>query len=157
MLARSAHLPEIELASGDQVAVEGSDSGELWVLVSGELTVHKGGELINTVTRPGAIVGEVSVLLGTKHGATVRAAGPCRLRVARDGRSFLGEDPELLREVAVGLAGRLDAVSTYLADLKHQYADSPGLSMVSDVLGRLATHPHPAVRPGSARDPDPDY
>jgi len=48
-------------------------------------------------------------------------------------------------------------VSTYLADLKHQYADSPGLSMVSDVLGRLATHPHPAVQPGSARDPDPDY
>ena len=71
MLARSAQLPEVEFAAGDPVVTEGGESGELWVLVSGELTVSKGGELVNTITRPGAIVGEISVLLGTRHGATV--------------------------------------------------------------------------------------
>jgi len=97
------------------------------------------------------------VLLGTDHGATVEAAEPSVLRVAADGAAFLGEDPELLREVAVGLAGRLNFVSTYLADLKEQYGDAPGLSMVSDVLGRLASHQRPPARSGSARDPDPEY
>ena len=50
-----------------------------------------------------------------------------------------------------------EAVYGYLADLKEQYGDAPGLSMVSDVLTTLSHHGQPAARPGSARDPDPDY
>jgi len=157
MLARSAHLPEVDLAAGDHVVTEGGTGGELWILVAGSLTVSKAGEVVNTISSPGALVGEISVLLHAEHGATVAAAEPSRLRVARDGRAFLGEDPDLLRIVAVGLAERLNAVTTYLADLKQQYGDTPGLAMVSDVLGRLATHQQPAARPGSARDPEPDY
>jgi hypothetical protein len=57
----------------------------------------------------------------------------------------------------VGLARRLNYVMTYLADLKHQYGEAPGLSIVPDVLGRLAHHQKPEARPGSARDPDPEY
>ena len=157
MLARTAHLPEVDVARGDPVIVEGGSGGEIFVLVSGSLTVRKGDQPVNTITRPGAVVGEISVLLGTRHGATVEAAEPSVLRVARDGQAFLGEDPALLRSVAVGLAERLNFVTTYLADLKDQYGDAPGLSMVSDVLGRLADHQRPAARPGSARDPDPEY
>jgi CRP-like cAMP-binding protein len=157
MLARTAHLPEVDVGTGDPLVTEGGDSGQLFVLVSGSLIVRKGDQQVNTITRPGAVIGEVSVLLGTVHGATVEAAEPSVVRVARDGRSFLGEDPELLRIVAVGLAERLNFVSTYLADLKDQYGDAPGLSMVSDVLGRLATHQQPEAHPGSARDPDPEY
>ena len=157
MLARTTHLPEVEFAAGDPVVTEGGTSGAIYVLVSGSLTVRKGDQQVNTISRPGAVVGEISVLLDTVHGATVLAAEPSVLRVASDGRAFLGEDPELLRSVAVGLAERLNFVSTYLADLKDQYGDAPGLSMVSDVLGRLASHQQPAARPGSARDPDPEY
>ena len=157
ILALSAHLPEIDLDAGQSVVQEGGTGGAIWVLVSGALQVRKGDIPVNIITRPGSIVGEVSVLLGTDHGATVEAAEPSVLRVAADGAAFLGEDPELLREVAVGLAGRLNFVSTYLADLKEQYGDAPGLSMVSDVLGRLASHQRPSARPGSARDPDPEY
>ena len=36
-------------------------------------------------------------------------------------------------------------------------ADAPGLSMVSEVLNQLTQRQAPAARPGSARDPDPDY
>ncbi len=157
MLARTAHLPEVDFAPGDPVVTEGGASGEIWILVSGVLTVRKGAELVNSISHPGAVVGEISVLLGTDHGATVEAAEASRLRVARDGRAFLGEDPDLLRSVAVGLAERLNFVTTYLADLKHQYGDAPGLSMVSEVLSRLAAQQQPSARPGSARDPDPEY
>jgi hypothetical protein len=44
-----------------------------------------------------------------------------------------------------------------LADLKQQYGDAPGLTMVSDVLNRLALRQTAPARPGSARDPQPDY
>jgi CRP/FNR family transcriptional regulator, cyclic AMP receptor protein len=153
----SAHLPEREFATGDVVVHEGGLDGCLWVLISGRLQVRKGGVLVNTITRPGAIVGEISVLLGTAHSATVEATEPSVLRQAVDGQALLSSHPDIARLMAIGLAERLNFVTTYLADLKHQYGDAPGLSMVSDVLSRLAQRQAPVVRPGSDRDPDPEY
>jgi len=157
MLSLASHLPEIELAAGDTVVHEGRTAGGLWVLVSGALEVRKGDVLVNTITRPGALIGEISVLLDTVYSATVRATGRTVLRHAADGQALLASDPSITRLVAVGLAERLNFVTTYLADLKHQYGDAPGLSMVSDVLSQLAQRQAPQARPGSARDPDPDY
>jgi CRP-like cAMP-binding protein len=157
MLSHSAHLPEVDLAPGEFLVTEGSASGPLWVLMSGDLSVRKGGTEINSITLPGAVIGEISVLLGQAHGASVVAASHARLRVAQDGSGFLASDPAILRLVAVGLAERLNFVSTYLADLKDQYGDAPGLSMVADVLSTLSQHPGPTARSGSARDPDPEY
>ena len=60
--------------------------------------------------------------------------------------------------MAVGLAERLNFVTTYLAaDLKSQYGDAPGLTMVSAVLRELSERQDERARPGSARDPRPDY
>jgi len=156
MLTLSAHLPEIDLAPGEAVVEEGGESPAIWVLVSGALRVRKGDIAVNTITRPGAIVGEISVLLGTKSSATVEATEHSRLRYAEDGLALLA-DPDVTRLVAVGLAERLNYVTTYLADLKGQYGNTPGLAMVSDVLGRLGHHHDPIARPGSARDPNPEY
>ena len=66
-------------------------------------------------------------------------------------------NPEITKLIAVGLAERLNFVSTYLADLKEQYGDATGLSMVSEVLSHLAEKQVVTARPGSARDPEPDY
>ncbi len=157
MLTLSAHLPEFRFASGEIVVHEGSTTGGIWVLVSGALQVHKGDVLINGINQPGAMVGEISALLGTSHGATVVATTPSVLRHASDGQAFLSTDSDISRLVAVGLAERLNFVTTYLADLKHQYGDAPGLSMVSDVLRELAQRQGPLARTGSLRDPNPDY
>ncbi len=157
ILGRSAGLPEIHLAAGATLVREGEAGGGLWILVSGALQVRKGATLVNTVTRPGAVIGEVSVLLNTAYSATVEAATPSVVRHAVDGNALLSSDPEITRQVAIGLAERLDFVTTYLADLKSQYGDAPGLTMVSEVLNQLAQRQVPPARPGSARDPDPDY
>jgi CRP/FNR family transcriptional regulator, cyclic AMP receptor protein len=157
MLTHSAHLPEVEFQPGESVVEEGGPSGSVWVLVSGALRVMKGDVEVNTITQPGAMVGEMSVLLGTDHGATVIATEPSRLRLAVDGRALLLDDPSVTELLAVTLAERLNFVTAYLADLKHQYGDAPGLSMVSDVLGQLAKHGGRTARPGSQRDPDPEY
>ncbi len=157
LLEHTRHLPEHTFAAGETVVREGSPSDGIWILVSGALQVSKGGELVNMVHRPGAMIGEVSVLLGKAYGATVEATAPSVLRHAADGHAFLASDPEIGRLVAVGLAERLDFVTSYLSDLKHQYGDAPGLAMVSDVLRQLSQRQAPQARPGSARDPEPDY
>ncbi len=157
MLSLSAHLPEVEFGPGDTIVAEGGAAGAIWILVSGALQVRRGAAAVNTVTQPGALVGEISVLLNTVYGATVEATERSTLRYAADGAAFLASDPAIATFVAVGLAERLNFVTTYLADLKHQYGDAPGLAMVPDVLRQLAQRQTPVARPGSARDPNPDY
>jgi CRP/FNR family transcriptional regulator, cyclic AMP receptor protein len=157
LLNYSAQLPEVELRPGEVVIDEGGEAGGIWILLSGALVVRKGDMQVNTIVRPGAVIGEMSVLLGTEHGATVAATETSRLRYAADGEAWLLSDPAIGMLVAVGLAGRLNYVTSYLADMKHQYGDAPGLSMVGEVLSKLSALPEPTARPGSARDPDPEY
>jgi len=157
MLALSASLPEVAFAPGDVVIREGGSAGGLWILVSGALKVTKGGVVVNSIARPGALVGEIAVLLDTVNSATVEATQPSVLRHAADGNALLASDPTITRLVAIGLAERLNFVTTYLVDLKQQYGDAPGLAMVSDVLAQLAERQVAGARPGSARDPEPEY
>jgi CRP-like cAMP-binding protein len=157
LLQHTAGLPEISLAPGDTVVREGEIGGGLWVLVSGALQVSKAGMSINSISRPGAAIGEISLLLNAPYSATVVASEASTLRYAADGRALLMSVPAITRLIAAGLAERLDFVTTYLADLKNQYGDAPGLTMVSDVLHELAHRQGRPARPGSAREPSPDY
>jgi hypothetical protein len=59
--------------------------------------------------------------------------------------------------VAIGLAERLAFVTTYLADLRHQYGDAPGLSIISSVLSELEQRKGRRAEPGSMREPNPEY
>jgi hypothetical protein len=69
----------------------------------------------------------------------------------------LASSPAVTTLVAMGLAERLNFITTYLVDLRHQYGDAPGLSMIPDVLRELSQRQRPLAKVGSARDPDPEY
>ena len=153
----AAHLPIVEVDEGAVVVREGDRTGALFVLESGALSVTRDGVAIAAISAPGALVGEIALLVGGDHSATVAAVVPSRLRVAHDGAAFLASSPMVTLLVATELARRLQTLVMYLADLKAQYAGLPGLDMVSDVLSHLADRRGPAPEPGSEREPDPSY
>jgi CRP-like cAMP-binding protein len=155
LLQLSADLPEVEIESGHEILREGERTGTIWILVSGELRVRRGTTVVEWIDRPGAVVGEMAVLLGTTATATVEASEPSRLRYAANGVQFLS-DPLVTHLVAVGLAERLNLVTTYLADLQDQYGDSPENDMVREILARLMERQLRGFPPGSAREPDAD-
>lgn len=157
MLALTEDLPEVAYDTGQTVIAEGTRTGSIWILVSGSLNIRRGDEPISVIRQPGAVLGEISVLLGQDHGATVEAAEPCRLRWAADGARLFETHAAFAMLVAADLARRLDSLTIYLADVKRQYRGAPGLTMVSDVLQHLSQRTAPDVRPVSARDPDPEY
>jgi len=158
LLEYVAHLPEVELGADEVLLREGEPGGRIWVLVSGSLRVMKGDLAVSAISEPGSAVGEMSVLLGTDHSATVEAIEPSKLRYAADGLALLDSEPAVTRLIATGMAQRLATATTYLADLEHQYGDHAGLAMVSDVLRQLGHQTRmPDATPGSARDPDPEY
>jgi CRP-like cAMP-binding protein len=117
--------------------------------------VSRGTTVVDWIDRPGAVIGEMALLLGTAATASVEASEPSRLRYAANGEEFLA-DPAVTHLVAVGLAERLNLVTTYLADMQDQYGDAPEMDMVQEVLKRLMDRQIRAFRPGSGPDPDPD-
>jgi len=116
--------------------------------------VLRGDTQIALIKEPGSIFGEMSMLLNLPHTATVKAQSAVEVHVFDEAPRFLRSDPEIAFLIAKLLAQRLNAATTYLVDLKRQFADqSNHLEMVGEVLESLVHQQYEEVRPGSDRDP----
>jgi CRP/FNR family transcriptional regulator, cyclic AMP receptor protein len=139
VLDLSSDLEIATFAPGEILLASGTDSGNLFILVSGRLEIAQGDTIIAVISEPGSIVGELSLLLGIPHQADVRALTDVTCRVTRGGKSFLAERPEIALLLAEMLALRLKGMLGYLADIKAQYEDRKDhLGMVDEVLLNLA-------------------
>ena len=144
------------VSPGDLVVHEGGRTGHLYVLIEGRLEVVKGDTVVASITEPGAVLGEMSVLLDMPHTATVRAASDSIIYEFSDAASVLRETPEVALLIARMLAQRLNVANTYLADIKRQYAGHGNhLEMVGDILQSMINLSPTQVSPGSDRQSDP--
>lgn len=158
LLELTSDLPERLIDAGHAILREGESAGQIWVLVDGQAAVRKGELIVATVDEPGAPFGEMAALLSGTSTATVEATRPSRFRLIEEGAAWLADHPEAVVAIATALARRLELVTAYLGDLRHQYADADvGLGMIDDVLATLVTTDRPRAEPGSDRDPDPLY
>ena len=119
--------PVRTLEVGEALIEAGEAGGELYVLQSGQLTVVRDGIEIARIGEPGGLIGEMSVLLGVDHSATVRAATPAEVRVIENGIGFLEATPMAALHVATIACQRLDATSSLVVQLRKQGASTePG-------------------------------
>src|SRR3954466_5774917 len=145
-----------DVSAGAFVVHEGHTTGHLYVLIEGRLEVVKGDTVVASIAEPGAVLGEMSVLLDKPHTATVRAAQDSTIYEIDDAASFLRKQPAVAILIAKMLAQRLNVANSYLADLKQQYAGhGTHLAMVSEVLQSMINLPPQQVSPGSDRQSDP--
>lgn len=114
-----ASFPLATYQAGETVLTAGSTTGRLLILREGAVAVVKEGVEIAKVTEPGAVFGELSVLLDQPHTAEVRALEASQFHVA-DAASLLRVDPVALLYVATVLAQRLDSANQALIELKRQ-------------------------------------
>jgi CRP-like cAMP-binding protein len=124
-------------APGEVVMEEGSPSGPLFVLVEGEVEILRENVRVAKASQPGAVFGEMSVLLGSAHTATVRALKESKFAAIENPREFLASSPDASFHIAVLLANRLDALNKYLVDVKQQYEGHDHIGMVDEVLETL--------------------
>ena len=144
------------LEAGTVLLAEGQRSGRIYVLAAGHIEVVRGDTAVAQVSEPGAMFGEMSLLLDVPHTATVRAKSAAQVYAYDDAMAFLKSDPQIAFVIARLLAQRLNLATTYLVDLKRQYAGAGNhLGMVSDVLASLVNQPDVPFDPGSDRQPDP--
>lgn len=149
-------LPKRTFAPDEVVIAEGTPAGSLFILIEGAVEVRKGDYAITVLDEPGAVFGEISVLLDTAHTATVVATIPTRFYVVESPAEFMRSTPDVGLSIARLLARRLHAMTTYLVDLKQQFDQHDDhFGMVDQVLDAL-THSQQDHKAGSDREPDPD-
>lgn len=148
-------LAVCEFERGAVLLHEGApSSGELYFLRSGSVeVVKKNGVRVATITEPGGVIGEISLLAGVPHTATVQATSSASCFVARDGLAFLRSCPEAMLGVGKLLAQRLSMATAFLADIKRQYEGAgTSLAMLDEVLDSFTHHPaHDTSESGSDR------
>lgn len=131
LLTLTYSQPTLTLKPGEVLIKEGDPGGDLYVLESGTLSVSRDGVDLARVEAPGALIGEMSVLLGTHNTATVRADKAATVRVVKDALAYLERQPLVALRVAMLLSQRLDATSALLVEAqKHEPKPQP-------VFGRL--------------------
>jgi CRP/FNR family cyclic AMP-dependent transcriptional regulator len=147
----AARVPTRILHPGDVLIAEGDKGGDLHVLIEGTLVVERDGVVLSTLSQPGTLIGEMSVLLGKPITADVKATAVSRVRSIPNAAEELKKDAELALRVAATVATRLDTTSALLVDLSREHSGKHE----QGILGRIMTALHatsPEAAEGQRRD-----
>ena len=128
-----------DLEAGEVLIAEGEEGGKLYVLEAGQLSVERAGVALATISQPNGLVGEMSVLLGRRHSATVRAVGAVTVRAIPDARARLLADPELSFRLAALLAARLEATSAFLVNKTQQNPTVSERGLLASIFAALTS------------------
>jgi len=131
-----ATLPVVTFQAGETVIADGSRTGRLLILRKGTVAIVKGDTEIAKVAEPGAMFGELSVLLDQPHTADVRALETSQFHVA-NATTLLTQNPIAVLYVATMLARRLDGANHALLQLKHQLLTGESQSEVAKTVSKM--------------------
>jgi CRP-like cAMP-binding protein len=131
-----ASFPLVTYQPGETVIVAGSKTERLLILKTGAVAVLKDDTEIAQVAEPGAVFGELSVLLDKPHTADVRALEVSQFHVA-NATAFLTQNPIAVLCVATVLAHRLDGANHALIQIKHQLQSGEPHSVVVKTVSKI--------------------
>ena len=104
--------------AGSVVLEQGTQTGKLIVLKDGELEVTRDGRFISSTRLPGAIFGEMSLLLEKPHTATVSAVTDVECYVIEDALKVLEKHPSWTLQIARLLAQRVNNTTQQLMEAR---------------------------------------
>jgi len=131
-----ADLATVTYQAGETVIADGSKTGRLLILRKGTVAIVKEDTEIARVAEPGAVFGELSILLDQPHTADVRALEPSQFHVAK-ATELLTQNPIAILYVATMLAHRLDGANHALIQLKHQLQTGEPHSVVAKTVSKM--------------------
>lgn len=140
LLTLTYSSPTRDVAKGEELVTQGTPGRDLYVLESGKFIVERDRVPIATIDQPDSMIGEMSVLLGRPHSASVRAVSASKVRVVRDAMRILEKHPELALRIAMLQSQRLDATSALLVELNRESAGKPAeQSLIGRIFSTLMT------------------
>lgn len=140
--------PVRTFAAGEIALQQDEPCHQVLVLLEGDVEVLRDEQRVARASEPGAVFGEMAMLLGGICTASVRCQSPARFAVIDQPMDFFAASPAASLHIARLLARRIDALNRYLVDVKRQYEGHDHLGMVDTVLGVLV---HRQVGPAVER------
>jgi CRP/FNR family transcriptional regulator, cyclic AMP receptor protein len=129
-------LPVTTYHAGETTLSDGSKTGRLFFLKSGEVEVLKNSAVLARRDQPSVVFGELAALLDRPHGADVRAVRDSDFHVADV--KLLEKEPVALLGVARVLARRLVTTNASLVALKNEMQIGPSPSAVrNNVIAKM--------------------
>ena len=124
---------------GQTIFLEGDDTQDLYVLVSGLVEIFKGDQKIREIAEEGAVFGEVSFFLGDQRTASVKAK--TRVEVIcipkEEINLFLNECPTAGPDIIRHLSQWLNEATQMLYGLKQVSDQLPDAVIMTDKDGRI--------------------
>jgi CRP/FNR family cyclic AMP-dependent transcriptional regulator len=117
----SENLPTRNLKAGEVLISQGTKTGLVYLLQYGKVEVLHDDRQLCTVSEPGAIFGELAVILKSNHQATVRAVSDTTFLVVNDFEGLANKHPEISWEVTQLLAKRLIATNEILTAARKRF------------------------------------
>jgi len=130
-------LPVTTYRAGETIISDGSKTGRLFILKSGEVAVLKNSAVLARVDQPNAVFGELAALLDQPHLADVRALQDSDFHVADV--KLLEKEPVALLAVSRNLAEKFAIVNESLAALKNEIQIGSSPSAVRNVIAKMET------------------
>ena len=124
VLEKVAEHPLRVFEAGDVVLSSGSRTGRLLFLKHGAVDIVVDDVEVARIDEPGAVFGDVALLLDQPHKADVRAVQSSSFHVVDGAEAFLDAEPGVLLYVAKVLARRLDAVNHLLIEGRSRAAEA---------------------------------
>jgi CRP-like cAMP-binding protein len=118
LLDYCSDLPLKSVPAGEVILEENLKDGSILIMKSGVVEIVKHGTTLTTITNPGAMLGEIAVLLGRGHTASAVAVQDCEFYVLHHAGEKLASNPKLYREIACALAMRLMRLSEKTSNCK---------------------------------------
>ena len=131
-----ADLPLVTYQPGETVIVDGSKTDRLLILKKGAVAIVKEDTEIAKVAEPGAVFGELSVLLDQPHTADVHVLETSQFHIA-NATALLAQNSIAALYVATVLAHRLDGANHALIELKNQLQSGEPRGVVAKTVSRM--------------------
>ena len=129
----------IPFNSGQTIFLEGDESQDLYILVTGQVEIFKGDKKIRDITQEGSVFGEVSFFLGEQRTASVKAK--TRVEVIRIPKEeitlFLEECPNAGPQIIRHLSQWLNEATQMLYGLQEVSDQLPDAVIMTDKDGRI--------------------
>jgi PAS domain S-box-containing protein len=124
---------------GQTIFLEGDDSQDLYILVSGRIAIFKGDHQIREIWKEGSVFGEVSFFLGDRRSASVKAITDVEVICIPKEKItlFLGDCPAVGPEIIRHLSQWLNETTQMLHGLKELCDQLPDAVVMTDKTGRI--------------------
>ena len=127
-------FPLVTLKEGETLLTQGEKTDSLYFLLKGDVLIIRDDMEIASSSEKGSVYGEMSLMLGNAHSATVKCLKDSQFYQLENPLNFLTSHPEVILHIAQILSQRLYNVNSYLIDIKHQFDNETHMKIVDDTL-----------------------